>query len=106
MTHSVRTLLLNRLQTDMVVNQSKLPAPEQAMLALMLSQEQKLVRDCSGHWNHVGSKRQAYRVGTPPARFQFGFTDKTIRRLIEAGRARETKYDDRGEATEVEWVAI
>lgn len=106
MTHSARTLLLNRLQRDMVVNESKVPAPERAVLALMLSQDQKLVRDCSGHWNHPHAKRQRGPLGGAWARFQFGFTDKTIRRLIETGRARDTKYDGRGQAIEVEWVAI
>ena len=106
MTYSVRSLLLNRLQADLVISESKVPAPERALLALMLSQDQKLIRDCAGHWNHSSGKRQRSVAGRPPAPFQTGFTDKTVLRLIEADRAYATKYDDRGQMIEIKWVPI
>lgn len=106
MTHSARTLLLNRLQAEVVICGLKRKAPEQALLALMFSQDQKLVRDCSGHWNHPHARRQSSALGGKWAPFQTGFTDRTIRKLIEIGRACETKFDSRGESVEVVWVAI
>lgn len=84
----------------------KVPATEQALVTILLSRDRKLVRDRGGKWNHRDSPRLIKYVDGLGDGFNFGFTDRTIAKLVEAGRVRETKFDERAQAIEVAWVPV
>lgn len=104
--HSIRTLLSRKIEAELVLANARLAAPDRAVLTLVLSQDQRLVRDHYGRWNQRHARRQLQGSGQPAAGFCSGFNDKTIQKLIESGRVQETKYDGRGRPTEVTWVRI
>lgn len=99
-------VILDQYQRINISNPCKTPAPEQVLITVMLAKDKKLIRDARGRWNHREAKRNGWTTGVFQDDFCSGFKGRTIERLIEAGRLRETKFDEKGRSIEVAWVPI
>jgi hypothetical protein len=99
------SLMLRNYQTVTMLARA-VPATEQALVTLLLSRDRKLVRDRGGKWNHRDSPRLIRYTDGKGDGFNYGFNDRTIEKLIEAGHVSVIHYDVRARPIEVKWVRI
>lgn len=102
----LNALTLGLYERHLTLNRNLVPATEQAQVALLLSRTRRLVRDRCGYWNHVDAPLLIKYADGKGDGFNSGFSTRTIEKLIAVGRARPTKYDERGRPTEVAWVSL